>query len=56
VDIGAEGQIPFFRRDVLDLLEGRLMRGVVDEDVDATGSWRKARMCPVISSPLRATR
>jgi hypothetical protein len=36
MDVDAEGQLPFLVGDVLDGFEGRLMRCVVDENVNAT--------------------
>jgi hypothetical protein len=35
VNIGTEGDVPFFIADVFYRVEARLMRGVIDEDVDS---------------------
>jgi hypothetical protein len=34
VDVDLEGQLPFFVADLVDRLEARLVRSVIDEDVD----------------------
>jgi hypothetical protein len=35
MDVDPEGEFPFLVRDILDRFEGRLVRRVVDENVDA---------------------
>jgi hypothetical protein len=35
VDVHVERHSPFLVADVAEILEGRLMRGIVDENVDA---------------------
>ena len=35
MDVDPEGQLPFLIGNILDRLEARLVRGVVDEDIDA---------------------
>jgi hypothetical protein len=36
VDVDFERRLPFLVADGTDFLEGRLMRGIVDEDIDPT--------------------
>jgi hypothetical protein len=36
VDVDAEGELPFLIVNVINGFEARLVRGIVDEDIDAT--------------------
>jgi hypothetical protein len=36
VDVDAESELPFFIADVVNGFEARLVRRIIDEDIDAT--------------------
>jgi hypothetical protein len=42
MDVGGEGHLPFLVADVFDRLEAGLVRGVVDQDVDAAEGLDRA--------------